>query len=132
MSRLLQRESSKNLTADTRPISHGRPSLDFSGCCSTSCTAGMIPLEVSSLISACLFSSLDAQSDMDGIKRQPYQSVIYGVLNTRRGRPVNIIVLILSSNPAFSTRSLWYFVAPASFAATKRVPTPTQTRQIRV
>jgi hypothetical protein len=70
----------------------------------------MIPLSVSSLISACRFSS---------------QFWMYGLLRTRRGRPVKITVRTLSSKPAVRTASWWAFEAPASSDSTKRVPIQT-------
>ena len=50
------------INAATRPMSHGRVDALFSGCCSISWMCGMIPFEVSSLISAWRLVSLRQES----------------------------------------------------------------------
>lgn len=74
-----------------------------------SCSTGMIPFPVNSLISAArLFS----------------QFSIYAFERTLNGRPVKMIVRTLSSNPAVRTASWWAFGAPASYGNCQLWPNP--------
>lgn len=84
-------------TADALPIKNGRAlsiiSSDISSpMVSKSCSTGILPLSVRSLMSAWRFSS---------------QFLMYSFERTRSGRPVKMMVRTLSSKPAERTASLW-------------------------
>lgn len=97
-------------TAAALPIKKGRALSIVSSSMSSprrsmSHSTGIVPLLVSSLISFCRFTS---------------QLLMYGLLRTRRGRPVKMIVRMLSSKPDVRTASWCAFGAPASYSSRRR------------
>lgn len=97
-------------TAAALPIKKGRALSIVSSSMSSprrsmSHSTGIVPLLVSSLISFCRFTS---------------QLLMYGLLRTRRGRPVKMIVRMLSSKPDVRTASWCAFGAPASYSSRRK------------
>jgi len=127
------------IMAETSPMSHILPSMDFSGCFSSSSLCGIFPSEVSFLLPCQPFSQKD-RKDLHLLLPTPPGFDVICLPDSQRSTGVDegsVSITVTGSDDSdcqhcisrlsgkWTYNSLCFFGAEASVAATNRVPTQT-------
>ena len=128
------------IMAETSPMSHILPSMDFSGCFSSSSLCGIFPWEVSFLLPSQHFDQTSEECGLHFFLSTPPGLDVIRLPNSQRSTGVDEgsvgITVTGSDDPNcqhctsrsglnLTYNSLCFFGADASVAATNRVPTQT-------
>lgn len=139
LSDMVWKERHTLIMAETSPMSHILPSMDFSGCFSSSSLCGIFPSEVSFLLPCQRFSQKD-RKDLHLLLPTPPGLDVICLPDSQRSTGVDEgsvgITVAGSDDPSrqhctsrstmhLTYNSLCFFGAEASVAATNRVPTQT-------